>query len=158
MTFHTLKHQPKPPQAPLNLLASWRSFCMMVTLFACIAHRLVSSNKWTRKASLASCRAWIAWLCHLSSWPTWNGRIYCAISRTSREKGSFSISRSVDCWYRLISRSALVPGLKRCGLRRGMGSPAVIQLVKPIAGRVRNGRRRTLWEREAFPPDSRSWR
>jgi histone H3 len=39
----------------------------------------------------------------------------CAISRTSRWKGSLRMSSSVDFWYRRISRSATVPGLNRCG-------------------------------------------
>ena len=39
----------------------------------------------------------------------------CAISRTSRWNGSLRISSSVDFWYRRISRSATVPGRKRCG-------------------------------------------
>jgi hypothetical protein len=44
--------------------------------------------------------------------------------RTTREKGSFARSRSVDFWYRLISRKATEPGfhLRRA---RDTGSPAV---------------------------------
>ena len=34
----------------------------------------------------------------------------CAISLTSRWKGSFRMRSSVDFWYRRISRSATVPG------------------------------------------------
>lgn len=89
----------------------------------------MSSKRWTRNASLASWRAWIAWLCHRSSSPTRSGRISIAISRTSRAKGSLRIRRSVDCWYRRISRSATVPGLYRRGLDSGTGSPAVIMQV-----------------------------
>lgn len=37
----------------------------------------------------------------------------CAISLTSRWKGSFLMSNSVDFWYLRISRRATVPGLKR---------------------------------------------
>ena len=37
------------------------------------------------------------------------------ISRTSRAKGIFLMSRSVERWYLRISRSATVPGLYRCG-------------------------------------------
>lgn len=47
-------HTAAPPQAPRIRLASWMSFCMMVTLLAWIAHRLTSSKRWTRKASAAS--------------------------------------------------------------------------------------------------------
>ena len=43
-----------PPQAPRIRLANCISFCMMVTLFAWIAHKFVSSNKCTRNASVAS--------------------------------------------------------------------------------------------------------
>ena len=39
----------------------------------------------------------------------------CAISRTSRWKGSLRMRSSVDFWYRRISRSATVPGRKRWG-------------------------------------------
>lgn len=41
-------------RSPLIRLASWISLGMMVTLFAWIAHRLVSSNNPTKYASLAS--------------------------------------------------------------------------------------------------------
>lgn len=47
-------HTAAPPQAPRIRLASWMSFCMMVTLLAWMAHRLTSSKRWTRKASAAS--------------------------------------------------------------------------------------------------------
>merc|ERR1719174_2014563 len=43
----------------------------------------------------------------------WNRRSLlnsCAISRTSRWKGSLRISKSVDFWYLRISRRATVPG------------------------------------------------
>lgn len=71
-----------PPQGPRMRRASCMSRCMMVTRFACIAHRFlhirgqpqaetcsdtttyVSSNRWTRYASVASCSARIAELCH----------------------------------------------------------------------------------------------
>jgi len=52
--------QPIPPHAPRSRLASCISFCIIVTRFACIAHRFVSSKRCTRKASLASCNAMIA--------------------------------------------------------------------------------------------------
>ena len=44
-------------RSPLILRASCMSFGIMVTLFAWIAHRLVSSNKLTMYASVASCKA-----------------------------------------------------------------------------------------------------
>merc|ERR1711994_1178728 len=71
-----------------------------------MAHRLVSSNRPTREASLASCRAPMA--------ADWNLRSVLkswAISLTSRWKGSLRMSSSVDFWYLLISRRATVPGL-----------------------------------------------
>ena len=74
------KGYPSPPHAPLIRLASWMSFCMIVTLLAWMAHRLVSSNRWTRKASAASWRAWIACDCHLSISPA--GTMLNATSRT----------------------------------------------------------------------------
>ena len=40
--------------SPRILLANWMSLGIIVTLFAWIAHKLVSSNKPTRYASLAS--------------------------------------------------------------------------------------------------------
>lgn len=38
---------------PRILLAKWMSFGIIVTRFAWIAHRLASSNRWTRNASAA---------------------------------------------------------------------------------------------------------
>lgn len=73
-------HTAAPPQAPRIRLASWMSFCMMVTLLAWMAHKLTSSKRWTRKASAASCRAWIACDCHLNSSPI--GLKLIATSRT----------------------------------------------------------------------------
>lgn len=51
----------------------------------------------------------------LYSWPT---------SRMSRWTGSLGMRSSVDAWYRLISRSATVPGRKRRrrGLSRGIAA------------------------------------
>ena len=46
--------------SPLILRANCISLGMIVTRLACIAHKLVSSNKPTRYASLASCNANIA--------------------------------------------------------------------------------------------------
>ncbi|WVZ59556.1 LOW QUALITY PROTEIN: hypothetical protein U9M48_009681 [Paspalum notatum var. saurae] len=62
------------------------------------------------QASAASCSAATA--------DDWNRRSVlksCAISRTRRWKGSFRIRSSVLFWYLRISRSATVPGRKRCG-------------------------------------------
>lgn len=77
-------------RSPRILLASWRSFDIMVTLLAWIAQRFVSSKRETRYASAASWRAKIAWL--------WN-LISClnsvAISLTNLWKGSFLINKSV---------------------------------------------------------------
>lgn len=68
-----IRQKPKAPGAqalsPLILLASWMSFGIMVTLFAWMAQRLVSSNSPTRYASAASCSASTAWL--------WNRRSVC---------------------------------------------------------------------------------
>ena len=121
---------------------------MMVTRLAWMAQRLVSSKRWTRKASDASCKAWIACDCHLIS--SSRGLKVNAISRTCarkvshqrrglgtqgwrsgveqltrRAKGSLSSSRSVLCWYLRISLNALVPGRYLYFLPRGTGSPAV---------------------------------
>ena len=43
--------------SPRILFANWRSFDMIVTLFAWIAHKLVSSNRETKYASAAYWRA-----------------------------------------------------------------------------------------------------
>ena len=86
--------------------ANWISLGIIVTLFAWMAHRLVSSKRDTKNASAASCRHMMAlpWK-HRSLLPTsW------AISRTSREKGSFLMRSSVPFWYHQISWRATVPG------------------------------------------------
>lgn len=73
---------PNPPQAPLILLAKCTSFCMMVTLFAWIAHRFVSSNRCTMNASAASWSACMACDCQRKAcWPSM-GRREMPISRT----------------------------------------------------------------------------
>ena len=120
-----IESQPKPAHIPRILLASWISFCMMVTRFACIAQRLVSSNRWTRNASAASWRAWIAWDCHRSSAPTSAGSKSNATSRTSLANGSFEIRRSYVRWYLRISFNATVPGRYRWRRPCGVGSPAM---------------------------------
>ena len=76
--------------SPLILLARCRSFVMIVTLLAWIAHRLVSSNKPTRYASAAYWRASTALLWNLTSCLN-----SVAIYLTSLMKGSFLIRRSV---------------------------------------------------------------
>ena len=84
------------------------SLPIMVTRFAWIAAKFVSSNSDTMYASVASCNATIA--------VAWNLRSFLkspAISLTNRWNGNFLISRSVDFWYRRISRSATVPGRNR---------------------------------------------
>ena len=107
--------------SPRIRLANCTSFGIMVTRFAWIAQRLVSSNNPTRYASAASCSAIIAddWNLKsvLKSW---------AISLTSRWKGNFLIRSSVDFWYLLISRNATVPGRYLCGF---LGSPPCIWWV-----------------------------
>ncbi|KAJ1282537.1 hypothetical protein BS78_03G060100 [Paspalum vaginatum] len=90
--------------------ASWMSLGMMVTRLAWMAQRLVSSKSPTRYASAASCSAATA-----DDWKRRSVLKSCAISRTSRWNGSFRISSSVLFWYLRISRSATVPGRKRCG-------------------------------------------
>lgn len=96
--------------SPLIRFANWRSLDIIVTRFAWIAHRFVSSNSDTRYASAAYWRAITAddWNRNydLNSW---------AIYRTSLWNGNFLINRSVDFWYFLISRKATVPGLNLCG-------------------------------------------
>ena len=82
------------------------SLGIIVTLFACMAHRLASSKRDTKNASAASCRhiMVLPWKC-MSVLPTsW------AISQTSREKGSFQIRSSVLFWYHQILQRATVPG------------------------------------------------
>uniref|UniRef100_A0A8R7QW86 Uncharacterized protein n=1 Tax=Triticum urartu TaxID=4572 RepID=A0A8R7QW86_TRIUA len=75
-----------------------------------MAQRLVSSNRPTRYASVASCSADTAEL-----WKRRSVLKSSAISRTRRWKGSLRMSSSVLFWYLRISRSATVPGRKRWG-------------------------------------------
>lgn len=132
---------PRPPHGPRSRLASCISFVMSVTRFAWIAQRFESSNRCTRKASVASCSARIADDCHRSSpalrdvrlratsrtwklafaWGLWK-HLESRVERkggrskgklTTRLKGSLAISKSVLFWYFLISCSATVPGRKR---------------------------------------------
>ena len=89
-------------RSPRIRRASWMSFGMIVTRFAWIAHKLVSSNRPTRYASEASCNARIAVLWKrksvLKSW---------AISRTRRWKGNLRINKSVlfgICGFREVQQ------------------------------------------------------
>lgn len=66
---------------------------------------------------------------------------------TSLAKGSLRISKSVERWYLRISRSATVPGRKRCFFGAAPGAPAA-----PAAGergRQAGGEQRTAAERSA---------
>ena len=54
---------------------------MIVTLLACMAHRFVSSNRWTMNASALSCNACMACDCHLNASPLVE-TMDMAISRT----------------------------------------------------------------------------
>lgn len=72
---------PRPPHAPLIRLASWTSFCIIVTRLAWMAHRLVSSNRCTMNASADSWSACMAWLCQRRESPP-TGRRERPISRT----------------------------------------------------------------------------
>ena len=85
----------------------------MVCRFAWIAMWLTFSNMFTRKSSLASCRASKAvdW----KRYCVWN--IWTTTSFTRRWNGNFLISSSVHFWYFLICLRATVPGLNRLGLR-----------------------------------------
>ena len=76
--------------SPLILRASCKSFVMMVTRLAWMAHKFVSSNNDTKYAYAASCKAKTAWLWNLTSCLN-----YWAISRTILWKGNFLISKSV---------------------------------------------------------------
>ena len=92
--------------------ANWTSLGIIVTLLVCMVHRLASSKRDTIYASAASCRHMMVlpWK-HISVFPTsW------AISRTSRENGSFWIRSSVLFWYHRISQRATVPGRYLLGL------------------------------------------
>ena len=86
--------------------ASWISFGIIVTRLAWIAHRFVSSKRPTRYDSEASCSARMA-----VDWKRRSVLKSCAISRTSRWKGSLRMSNSVLFWYLRISLKATVPGL-----------------------------------------------
>jgi hypothetical protein len=90
-------------------LASCMSLGIIVTRFAWMAHRLVSSNKPIKYASEASCSARTA-----VDWKRYTLFVCLpyssATSRTNLENGAFRINNSVFFWYRLISLNATVPG------------------------------------------------
>lgn len=106
------------------------SFLPRPYLLAWIAHRFASSNKWTRWASAASCKAKREFACHR----------YCFVlispctSRTKRAKGSRRKRSSVVRWYCLISRKARIPGRAR----RFLGSSSDKE-GKGGEGKERNG-------------------
>ena len=91
---------------PCILWANCMSWGRIVTLFAWMAHRLVSLNRPMRYSSMASCRAPMAipWNCtsNLKSW---------AISWTILWKGSLWMRSLIIFWYLQISLSTTVPGL-----------------------------------------------
>ena len=105
---------------PRILRANCISLGIIVTLFPCIAHKLLSSNNATKCASAASCNANIALPCH-----RYGCRVipYC-ISRTNLANGNRRKSSDVDDWYCRISRNARSPGRDR-RLRRTMGRAVV---------------------------------
>ena len=86
--------------------ANWMSLGIIVTLFACMVQRLVSSMRVTKNASAASCRHIMAlpWKCRSVLPTAW------ANSHTSHEKGSFLMRSSVLFWNHQISQRATVPG------------------------------------------------
>ena len=73
--------------------ANWISLGMMVTLLAWITHRFVSSNSFTKYASVASWRAKSA-----DDWNRRSGHKSAAISLTNLWKGSFLISSTDPFW------------------------------------------------------------
>ena len=98
--------------SPQILCANWISFGIMVTCLACLVHKFVSSNSKTRYTSAASCNAITAVGDTLNSCSPHHRS--CTNSLTRRPNGAL-LSSSVDCWYLLMSRSAMVPGLYLLG-------------------------------------------
>ena len=96
--------------SPRNRLASCISLGMMVTRFAWIAQRFVSSKNPTMYASTASCNALTAPFCILKLSPN----ISFITWRKRRRNGPFLIKSSVDFWYLRISLSAASPGRSLC--------------------------------------------
>ena len=85
-------------------LTSWKSFGMIVILFACIVQRLDCSNRPTKNVSPASCNANVAIDCNLRSSQT-----FWTISFTTLWKGNLLISISILFANFFISFSALSP-------------------------------------------------
>ena len=86
--------------------ANWMSLGIIVTHFACMVQRLVSSMRPTKFASAASYR-------HIMVLPWKHKSVLStawAISQTSCEKGSFLIRSLVLFWNCQISQRATVPG------------------------------------------------
>ena len=81
------------------------SLGIIVTCFACMAHKLLCFNKFTIYISAASCKASIALLLNLRS--TLKS---CVILQINLLKHSFLHNSSVDFWYLHISIKAFVPG------------------------------------------------
>ena len=96
----------------------------------------MSSFSSLRKSPHATCSAAIAFGLNRQPPPT-----SCAISRIKRTKGFLRISNSVLFWSFRISRSATVPGRKRCGLR-----------IPPSAGFVLRAAAIASSLRGALPP------
>ena len=91
---------------PWILLSNYMSQRRIITHFAWIAHRLVSSYKPIRYTSRSSCRTPMAipWnlMSDLKSW---------AISETKPLEGTLQIRIFVIFWYLWISLTSTVPGL-----------------------------------------------
>ena len=83
------------------------SLSINITLFACIAHRLASSNRFTTYASATSCtvRKAVAWNCNPPALCCW------AISLTHHANGSFQMRKLIHFWNLQISHRATVQGL-----------------------------------------------
>ena len=111
--------------SPRILCTSWISFGILVTRLACMAHKLVSSNKKMRYASATSCNAIIAAGNILNSCPPCCRS--CTNSLMRQSNGALLIRSSVDCWYLLISHSATVPGLYLLGF-----GPSVFSSFPPL--------------------------
>lgn len=121
-------HQPYSLSHPRILLANCISLGIMVTLFPWIAHKLLSSNKDTKCASAASCKANIADPCQrygLFVCPYW-------ISRTRRAKGRRRSRREVEDWYCRISRRALSPLNRRFCWIEVAGEDSMVKMMLSV--------------------------
>ncbi len=90
----------------------WYANCIslgiMMTHFACMVHKFVSSNMSTRLASDASCNA-------KKSAVLWNCRSFLCSSATLQTKcwkGALRMRKSVDFWYHQISWSYVVGNVR----------------------------------------------